>query len=119
MPMTTINAWRIYDILGKEFPELGVDSTDIYGDIKQSELTEVIRYIRTMKLFQDAISLIPDSEPLRNSVTYPVIFPDQVRELSFRVDWVQGPMVYVGRIQSQDHSGEEITQARMYGMRLK
>ncbi|MCD4759363.1 hypothetical protein K8R33_00560 [archaeon] len=111
-------------ILKTEFPELEVDipSIPLNSRITEEELTNAIRYINRNKLFQDVMNLVPggkvspsDSEtPLRDSVTYPIIFPDQKRGLSLKIDWIQGPNTYIGWILSSGQS-----QARMYGMHLK
>ena len=108
-------------ILNREFPELDVDVPSIPGmsDIEPDELNRALQYIRANQLVQDSESLLAATKPLRSSVKYPIIFPNQPRELSFRVDWIQGPMVYVGYIQTPNHLGGQISQARLYGMRIK
>ena len=111
----------IETILKREFPELDVDVPSIPGtsDIKPDELNSTLQYIRKNQLVQDSTSLLDGTKPLRSSVKYTIIFPNQSRELSFRVDWIQGPMVYVGYIQTPNHVGEDIPQARFYGMRIR
>ena|SRR3989338_11705402 len=108
-------------ILKREFPELEVDVPSIPGtsNIKPEELTNALQYIRNNRLVQDSDSLLTETKPLRSSVAYPIIFPQQYRELSFKVNWIQGPMVYIGYIQTPNHLGEDIPQARFYGMRIK
>jgi len=108
-------------ILKREFPELVVDVPSILSmsDIQLDELTSAIRYIRKNRLVQDSVFLLNGTRPLKSSVKYPIIFPNQSRELSFLVDWMQGPMVYVGHIQTSNHLGEDIPQTRFYGMRIK
>ena len=108
-------------IIKDKFPELEVDVPSIPGtsDITQVELAEAIQYIRDNKLVQDSANLLASTRPLRSSVSYLVIFPNQRRELEFRVDWIQGPNVYVGYVQSKNSVGDNVSQARMYGMRLK
>lgn len=110
----------IETILKNEFPELRVDVPSIHGisDIKQDELEKSIRYIRDERLIQDAEKLLTESKPLRSSVTYQIIFPQQKRPLNFKVDWIQGPMVCIGYIQTFDHLGNNLDQVRMYGMHL-
>jgi len=111
----------IETILNRGFPELEVDVPSIPGtsDIKPEELTNALQYIRKNRLVQDSESLLAGTKPLRSSVIYPIIFPEQSRKLSFRVNWIQGPMVYVGHIQTPNNSGEDILQARFYGMRIR
>jgi hypothetical protein len=108
-------------VLGNEFPELAVNVPSIPGtsDIKQEELAKALQYIRKNNLVQDSTNLLASTEPMRSSVSYPIIFPNQERDLNFRVDWIQGPMVYCGYIQSPNKVGENVVQARLYGMRLK
>ena len=111
----------IETILKREFPELDVDVPSIPGtsDIQPDELNNALQYIRKNQLVQDSASLLDGTKPLRSSVKYPIIFPNQSRKLSFRVDWIQCPMVYVGYIQTPNHVGEDIPQARFYGMRTR
>jgi len=108
-------------VLKNEFPELSVDVPSIQetSDIKPEELTKALQYIRKNNLVQDSADLLTSTEPMRSSVSYPIIFPNQERDLNFRVDWIQGPMVYCGYIQSPNNVGENVVQARLYGMRLK
>ena len=108
-------------ILKREFPELDVDVPSIPGtsDIKPDELSNALQYIRKNRLVQDPESLLDGTEPLKSSVKYPIIFPNQKRKLSFRVDWIQGPMVFVGYILASNYVGEDIPQARFYGMSIR
>ncbi len=107
-------------LLNEIFPELEVDHSSIpeTSDITPTELTAAIQYIRDNKLVQDSLDLLSGTTPLRSSVSYQIIFPNQTRDLKFRVDWRQGPNVFVGYIQSKNHVGDDVSQARMYGMRL-
>ncbi len=111
----------IETILKREFPELKVDIPSFPGtsNIEQDELTKALQYIREKKLFQDSEKLLKGYNPMRSSVTYPIIFPEQKRELSFRVEWIQGPMIYLGRIESKNHVGDSVLQVRMYGMNIR
>lgn len=107
-------------VLEKEFPELTVKISSIPGtsDIKSDELSKALKYIRKNKLVQDSTKLLASTKHMRNSVSYPIIFTGQERDLNFKVDWIQGPMVCVGYIQAPNGAGVNIVQARMYGMRL-
>ena len=108
-------------ILKKEFLELNVDIISIPGtsNIEFEELTNAVQYIKNNKLIQDAEALLTGVEPMRSSVTYPIHFPNQERELNFKVDWIQGPMVYKGCIQTKNHVGDDVPVVRIYGMRIK
>jgi hypothetical protein len=108
-------------ILKREFPELEVDVPSLpgTGDIQQDELSKALQYIRKNRLIQDSQTVLSSSEPMRDSVIYPVIFPEQSRKLNFKVHWIQGPMLFVGYIQTQNHVGDDIPQARLYGMRIR
>lgn len=110
----------IETILSREYPGLKVEIPSIpeNSDITQEELTNTLRYIKQYKILQDATSILSQITPPKDSVIYPVHFPNRFRDLSFRVDWRQGPMVFVGYIQSSDKLGREVNQARFYGMRL-
>ncbi len=105
-------------IVKENFPELLVNIPSLPGtsDATQSELAEAIKYIRDLKLVQDAISILGSTPPVRSSITYPIFFPQRPRELEFRVEWVQGPDVFVGYIQSINSAGERIPQARLYSL---
>ncbi len=111
----------IEEILKREFPELDVDIPTIphTGDIKPDELNQALKYIRENKLVQDAISLLDGTKILRNSVNYPIIFPNQSRGLNFRVEWIPGVNVRVGEIQTSYNLETDIVQTRFYGMRIK
>lgn len=112
---------KIEDVLSREFPELSVDVPSLpgNGDIQEEELRNALEAIKKQGLVQDAIKLLSQGKMLRSSIAYQIIFPDQKRELDFRVDWIQGPMVYVGYILSKNHLGNGVTQARLYGMNLR
>ncbi len=111
----------IETILNREFPELEVDVSSIpeTSDIKQEELTKALQSIRENKLVQKSEELLSGTELIISSVTYPIIFPEQKRELSFRMDWIQGSMAYVGYVQTKNHVGDNVPQIRMYGMRIR
>ena len=113
--------FTIREILQSEFPELEVDIPMIFreAEISQTELTEAIKYIKQRELVQDAEKLLSVTGPMRNAVEYPIIFPEQKRDMSFRVSWIQGPMIYIGYIQARDHLGHDVTGARLYGMRVR
>ena len=87
-------------ILKEKFPELEVGYPFVPGtsNITQVELVEAIQYIRDNKLVQDSANLLSSTQPLRSSVSYPIVFPNQRRELEFTVDWIQGPNVFVGYV---------------------
>ncbi|MBU0665769.1 MAG: hypothetical protein ABIC91_05460 [Nanoarchaeota archaeon] len=108
-------------VLKKDFPELSVDVPSIpeTSDIKPDELSKVLQYIKKNKLVQDSTSLLASTEPMRSSVSYPIIFPNQERDINFRVDWIHASMVYVGYIQSLNHVGDNNVQVKLYGMRLE
>nr|MBA4405592.1 hypothetical protein [Nanoarchaeum sp.] len=109
----------IENILKAEYPGLNVDVVNhpINSDITQEELVKALHYIKEYRLIEDSTSLLSQITPSRTSVTYPMF--SQPRELNFRVDWVQGPMVVVGYIESKGKLGENITQVRLYNMYLK
>jgi hypothetical protein len=108
-------------ILAEEFPELKVEEPVIPGnsDISEEELLNALKYIRNNNLVQDSARLLTYTEPMRSCVTYPIIFSGQQRDIEFKVRWVQGPMVYIGTIQTQDNIGREVIQARFYGMHIR
>lgn len=111
----------IESILKKEFPELRVEisSMPATSDIQQEELSKAITYVRENELVQDSQRLLSEPQLMRESVTYPIIFPDQERKLFFEVKWVQGPMKYIGFIQTRTPSGQDELLARLYGMYLR
>ena len=111
----------IETILAREFLELRVGVPVILGnnDITESEIIESLKYIREQRLIQDAQSLLSGINPMRNSVSYPLIFPNQERELFFRVDWFLKMRVYCGKIQTQNTMGNELTQVRLYDLVLR
>jgi len=108
----------IETILKKEFPELQVE-THISGDITQHELEMSIRYIRDNKLIQDAQQLLNQTKPIRESVTYPLFFFGQDRAFNFKVDWVQGPMIFIGYLRTTTANCKDVSQARLYAMRIR
>ena len=109
------------NVLKEEFPELSVNFPIIPGtsNITTEELSKAVQYIKKNELVQDSAKLLTSSEKMRNSISYNIIFPNQERDLTFVVDWIQGPMVYLGKIQSSNKVGNNIIQARFYDMYLK
>ncbi len=113
----------IENTLAREFPELMVEIPSIYRDsnVTEEEISSVFKYIKEHNLIQDSRKLLSSEDHvLRNSVIYPIIFPNQERKLSFKVNFVLGPNVFIGCIQTQDSIiGNDIPQVRLYGMRLR
>jgi len=110
------NMVTIETILKEEFPELQVEvaSIPMSSDIRYDEILSALKYIRENKLVQDSEKVLSGNNHInRSSVTYPIIFPCQEVDLDFQVDWLQGPMFYVGYIKI-----DENIQVRMYGMKI-
>jgi hypothetical protein len=92
--------------------------------MEQDELSKALGYIRDNGLVRDAQDLMPFTSSgkidhvLRYSVTYPIYFPGQKRDLNFNVEWVDGSYVYIGRINAK-RNNEDVMQVQLYGMRIK
>jgi len=89
------------------------------SDIEVPEFLKAIEYIKENKLIQDSENLLSNKKPMIDSVSYPLILPNQKRELFFKVGWAENPDKYIGCLQSSNDSGDKITQARMYCIQLK
>jgi hypothetical protein len=104
-------------ILNEESPELKVEIPALYAtDMTTDELRKSIKTIRDRGYVENAIRILNDDPKLVKSITYAIVFPNQRRNLDFKVDWVSGPDVFIGWIISNEPSGKEKDHARLYGM---
>lgn len=109
---------ELSQFLINEFPELSYESLMVpHGNyLEMEEYSKAFKYIKENKIIQDARNILFSEDIMRNSVTYPVVFPDQKNDLEFKVEWIQGSAVFVGLLQKPDAS---VYNARLYGMRIE
>lgn len=107
-------------ILNEEFPELEVEIPTLFAtEITTNELRESMKMIKNQSYVENAIRTLNDDPKHEKSITYSIVFPDQERNLYFKVEWVQGPNVFIGWIISKESLGKEKYHARLYDMRDK
>ena len=118
-----IKVEELTDIIAAYLPEIRMAGLCVAkGTLSEEEVHNIFETIGQGKYIQDALQLLEETEPMRKSVSYTIVYPGCTSDISFEVVNTQlrcpSPHGYLGHIFTYDTSGNVVRQLTLRNLSL-